>query len=182
MVGVLGGARRSLIGDFDAGWLFLLAGSALLSATVLVPAADDLARARWLRDAAMLQQDRQITRLENHSNYLDAVNRAEGPVVVSLAATQLNRAPADRRAFMLDASAPGEGTASVFGALEPAPVVVRPFALPATTLRAWATDRTTRLWLIAAGGLCVLVGLLPRAVGRGEKEEEGTPRAEGALG
>lgn len=50
---------------FDAGWLFLVAGAALLCATVLLPAFDDLTDAENSRDAALALEAYQSQRLAN---------------------------------------------------------------------------------------------------------------------
>jgi len=146
----------------DPGWLFLIAGAALLSATVLVPAVDDLSEAAWHRDRAMAVERYRTRRLENYTLYLDALERADPTVVLSLAATELNLAPADRLA-VIDASENGLPGASVFPALEPEFAAPGPRARPRSLLQRWATDERARLWLIAGGALCVLLGLLPAA-------------------
>ncbi len=146
----------------DAGWLFLVAGLALLAATVLIPAADDLAEARWRRDRAVAVENYRVRRLENYSDFLDALARQDQTLVLSLAATQLNLAP-ENRVPMLDPAELGTHSASVFPALEPAFIPAPPPKRPASTLQRWATDNRRRLWLIVSGGVCVLVGLLPPA-------------------
>ena len=37
----------------DPGWLFILAGMGVLAAVVLIPASENLQRARWQRDRAL---------------------------------------------------------------------------------------------------------------------------------
>lgn len=141
-----------------------MAGTALLVATVLIPAADDLAEARWHRDRALAVERYRGQRLENYSEFLDAIARQDRSLVVSLAATQLNKAPANRMP-MLDTTEVGTRSASVFPSLEPvfeaAPAPRRPDSM----LQRWATDNRRRLWLIVSGGVCVLIGLLPPASG-----------------
>jgi len=144
----------------DPGWLFLIAGLALLAATVLIPAADDLAEARWHRDRATAVENYRAKRLENYSDFLDAVARQDQSLLLSLAATQLNLAPADR-VPMLDTTEVGTRSASVFPALEPTFIPAQAPRRPDSTLQRWATDNRKRLWLIVSGGMCVLIGLLP---------------------
>jgi len=159
-------SARAVVGPLfrlDPGWLFLGAGLVLLSATVLIPAVDDLAEARWHRDRAIAVERWRTQRLANHADFLDAVERADEPLVLSLVATQLNLAPADR-GVMIDASTSGRPTsASVFPALEPkfepAP---RPHR-PDSVLQRLAGGDQTRLWLFIGGAMLVLVGLLPPA-------------------
>lgn len=145
---------------FDPGWLFLIAGAALIAATVLIPVNDQLASAQWQRDRAIAVERYRAKRLENYSAYLDAVERQDRTVVLWLAATQLNLAPADKMT-MLEPGDLALPKADVFANLEPTfqdvPVRVKPQSL----LQTWTTSERHRLWLIAAGALCVLIGLLP---------------------
>jgi len=153
----------ALIARFDPGWLFLIAGLAVLSATVLIPAYDDLARARLQRDRALAIEERAATRLSRYSDYLDALGRRDRAVALSLAATQLNLAPEGKTVLELAPGGwdPEAFDASIFDDLEPAPTPLPELDLPDTALRRLTTDDTARLWLIAGGAVCVLVGLLP---------------------
>ncbi len=157
--------RRTPLFPFDAGWLFLLPGLALLSATVLIPAYNDLMDARWSRDRAAAIEQNRLDRLNRYGVYLDALEREDPSVVKSLAASQLNMVPEsfEPLAPMRD---PSNIPATVFPLLEPDPSVVPnvPPAREQSRLEVWSTSDRTRVWLIAAGGLCVLVGLLPTAV------------------
>ncbi|TVQ31967.1 MAG: hypothetical protein EA376_08245 [Phycisphaeraceae bacterium] len=155
---------------FDVGWLYLLPGLAIVAATVLIPAHDDVAEAEWRRDRAAAALDRRVDRLRNYSEYLDALERSDEAVVLDLAATQLNLAPANRRPVVtpLDRD---RFNASVFPALEPPPLTLPQRELPETLLRRLTTSDHTRLWLIAGGMMCILFGLLPPARGRGEDDE-----------
>lgn len=146
----------------DPGWLFLLAGIALLAATVLIPAIDDLRQAEWHRDRARAVEAYRKHRLANYAQYLDAVRAEDRTLVVSLAATQVNLAPADRRP-MLDASQVGLPTIDVFTPLEPTLDHPPQPSTPRSILQRWATDRHIRPWLLGGGGLLILISLLPSA-------------------
>lgn len=147
----------------DAGWLFLLAGLAVLSVTVLIPAARDLEEARWQRNRALAIERHREQRLNRYGQYLSAVQRGEEDVVLSLMATQLNVSPVGR-VPLLDEGDPGRVNASVFPSLEPDPVELpaRPDAdkKPSILTRLTTNDHH-RLWLLAGGVVCVLIGLLP---------------------
>lgn len=144
----------------DPGWLFLVSGAAILSATVLIPAADDLARAKHERDRARAAERWHAKRLENYSAYLDALQRRDPTLVLSLASTQLNLAPVDKQA-MLDASDLSLPPADVFAGLDPSFTGAAALPRPRSLLQRWTTDDRTRPWLIAGGALSVLVGLMP---------------------
>jgi len=154
---------------FDPGWLYLIPGAALLVATVLIPAHDDRLLAEHHRDAAIAHRDSQTDRLESYGLYLDAIHSGDNRLLTSLAATQLNLAPADKTPVIL-AGDDWTPETNIFAEIEPAPRQVEPLRLPTTRLRRWTTDSTTRLWLIAAGGICVLVGLMPPATGSSAKD------------
>ena len=146
----------------DAGWLFLLAGLAILAATVLIPAHDDLARAEQVRDIALTQEDMHQERLERHRIYLEALERGDPRLTRSLAASQLNLVPAGSHPMRdLDRGLPA--SASVFGALEPNPRPAPTLRHVDSILHRLVLNPSTRLWILAAGFVCLLVGLLPPA-------------------
>jgi len=157
-------SRRTLEA-FDPGWLFLAAGCALLVVTVLIPAHDDRRLAEHYRDAAVARSQHQAARLVAYGDYLDAVDRGDERLLLSLAATQLNLAPTGKAPVVLTPDAPASRS-TLFDRIEPRRTPPPPLSLPETRLRRWTTDPTSRLWLIAAGAMCTLIGLLPPAVER----------------
>ncbi|MDX2147191.1 MAG: hypothetical protein SFZ23_06675 [Planctomycetota bacterium] len=146
----------------DPGWLFVLAGMGLIAAVVLIPAADDVAEVRWRRDRALAIEQRRLERLARYEEFLVALERREPTLLTSLAASQLNQIPSDREpiAGLTDTSL---ASASVFAALEPEEAPFPPRVKVDSVLHRIATDNSHRLWLIAGGGLCLLLGLLPAA-------------------
>lgn len=138
-------------------WLFLLAGVALVSATVLLPAARDLADLRWQRDVELAAERHQRERLFRHERYALALTARDPRVVRALASAQLNKTPDGRTPLVLASSAQRGPS------LEPPPIPMRARPQGASRLESWATDRHGRLWLIAGGALCILLGVLPRA-------------------
>ncbi len=144
----------------DPGWLFLIAGLALAASAVLIPAKAELDHARWMRDRAGRIEQHRVERLKRYSEFLDGLEQGDQQLVLSLAASQLNKIPADRVAI------PEFGdrqplSASVFPALEPDPVELPEEPRFDSLLYRWATGETSRLWLLGGGALCMLVGLLP---------------------
>lgn len=166
--GMRSGARSgaAALAVLDPGWLFLIAGIMLLGSMVIIPAQDDLRHAQWLRDRAKAVLDHRTQRLDRYREYLAAVDAQEPSVVLSLAASQLNQIPSDRAPLpepeSTHAKSSKNGSAMVFPALEPPPPVL-PAEPPKvdSTLARWATGGESRLWMIAAGALCLLLGLLP---------------------
>lgn len=158
----------------DAGWLFLIAGIALLGATVLVPAAADLAEAEYQRNRALAIERHRLDRIERYGQYLAAVQRGDEDVRLSLMAMQLNRSPVDRIPLMPDPE-PAKTSASPFPALEPPPLTMPERAdsqKDPSILTRLTTNDHRRLWLIAGGVVCVLIGLLPPIVRKWDAEPQ----------
>lgn len=147
----------------DPGWLFLIAGLALLIATVLIPAYTDLAEARHRRDTALAVESRALDRMQRHAEYLEALRRGDERLALSLAARHLSMIPEGRQIVPV----PGEtltGDLNPFSELEPPPLDPPSLNLPDSLLQRWTTDDRARLWLLALGAISVLVGLLPPSV------------------
>lgn len=157
---------------FDPGWLFLAVGIATMAATVLIPAQRDLDMAYWQRDRALAIERHRMDRVARYGQYLAAVDRGDDSVVLSLVGTQLNKSPA-AYVPLYDPSDPARTSASVFPNLEPPPMVEPPEPGKNKTpsrLERWTNDSHWRLWLLAGGVLCTLIGLLPAA-----RSNRGTP-------
>jgi hypothetical protein len=148
------------IDKFDPGWLFLVGGLVLLGFTVVIPAQTDLAEAQWQRDRALAIEAQRKERLFKHERYLAALESREPTVVRALAASQLNLIPAGTGAIV-EVDDPATSNASVFPSLEPAPITLPELHQVDSKLGRWARDRDSRLWLIAAGSMAVLIGVLP---------------------
>lgn len=147
----------------DAGWLFLIAGLAVVSATILIPASLDLSESRWQKDKALAIERHRQTRLERYGQYLAAVQRGDDDLMLSLMATQLNMSPAARVPLMPPED-PRAVSASPFPGLEPEPIDLpeRPAweSNPSLLVRLTTNDRH-RLWMLASGAVCILIGVLP---------------------
>lgn len=154
--------QRPLLAPLDPGYLFLIAGLALLAASVLIPAQGDLADARWRRDAALAYEATHRQRLERYEHYLDAIEHRSPAVLESLAATQLNILP-DRAEPIAATRLASDRTASIFRELEPPPTVLPPQPEHRSILAGLVSDRDARLWVIAFAAICVLYSVLPRA-------------------
>lgn len=157
--GALGRVDRP-IDRFDPGWLFLLSGLVLLGFTLLIPAQADLAEAQWQRDRALAIEAQREERLFKHERYLAALESREPTVVKALAASQLNLVPAGAGAIV-EVDDPATSNASVFPSLEPRPIALPELRRVDSRLGGWARDRKSRLWLIAAGSMLVVIGAIP---------------------
>lgn len=155
---------RPPIALFDPGWLYLLAGIVLLAATVLIPAMDDLAEVRLQRDRALALEQHRTDRLKRYQDYLGALEREEPSLVMALAASQLNEIPQDRSLILeTPESTPPPASASVFSGLEPPPLKLPEREPVNSILERWTSSDPSRTWLVAAGAVCLLMGLLPRS-------------------
>ena len=156
-------ARSESASALDPGWPLMVAGALLIGATLLIPALDQVAEARWQRDAARAVEQRSLARLESHARYLEALQQRDPDLVRALVATQLRQAPSG---VALTPLPPAEADAQVFADLEPPPVDFPPRRRAGSTLERWTTSPALRPWLLGAGTLCVLLGLLPASRGR----------------
>lgn len=172
-----GGRARGPLFRVDPGWLFLFAGAVLLISTVLIPAMDDLAEAKWERDRALAVERHRTKRLENYAAYIDAIKRRDPTLVQWLAATQLNLMPTDKQIILPEPELLAHGGAP-FGDLEPPPELVRDPVLPDSILHRLATNERVRLWVIAIGAMSMLVGLLPT----GKRRPAHAPEAQNRPG
>lgn len=153
---------RPLLAPFDPGWLFLASGLALLSAAVLIPAQQNLADARWRRDAALAHEHNRLERLHRYEAYLHALESRDPTLVASLASSQLGLVR--RGAEPISSTThPNLRDASVFRELEPGAVTVSAPPVQRSALSSLVTSRKTRLWVVGAAAVCVLIGTLPGA-------------------
>jgi hypothetical protein len=156
---------RSPISYLDPGWLYLLAGLGLVLATILIPAVRDLDDVRYQRDRALALEQHRLDRLRRYEDYLAALERREPALVMALAASQLNQIP-QGRSLIFDAPERPALSASVFADLEPPPPRLPQRRMPDSALYRWTTSERARIWLLAASGICLLMGILPRAAMR----------------
>ncbi|MFO0857496.1 MAG: hypothetical protein U0640_09105 [Phycisphaerales bacterium] len=144
----------------DPAWLFLLAGVALLGATVLVSAQAQVDDAAYVRDRALAVEDHREQRISRYREFLVGVETKQPALVEALASSQLNQIPASRAAI------PGTvrdnlANASVFPALEPPPFTEPPKTKIQSRLAQLTSNDATRVWLLAGASVLILVGLLP---------------------
>ncbi|MGH7130951.1 MAG: hypothetical protein ACREJO_03290 [Phycisphaerales bacterium] len=150
----------------DPGWLWLFAGLTLVCFTLVIPAQRDLEEARFYRDRVHAAEDHRQARLARYQNYLDALERGDETLVLSLAAMQLNKAPKGTD-LLVQGSEIAKRSASVFTNLEPPPLQLpQRSQRPMSLLEKWTSDDHSRLWLLGGGSLMILIGLLPTSTRR----------------
>lgn len=143
----------------DSGWLFLVAGLALIGATVLVGAADNLEHVQWQRDRAAALESHRLERLQRYDAYLDALDRHDPDLILALAASELNELPVNRAPLQ----SPTNVHPTIFSTLEPDPIQLPARVVNHSMLSRLATSHRWRPWMLAAGAICLLVALLPPA-------------------
>ena len=157
-------SRRTSRGPLlDAGWLFLLAGLALVASGVMIPAARNLERAFWRRDRVLLTEMHRLHRLTRHEAYLEAVREGDEAVVYQLATTQLSLVRDGTEVVDLAHNGPTSST-SVFASLEPSAIELPAFREIDSALAKMVNGERSRLWVLAGGAMLVLIGLLPPSV------------------
>jgi hypothetical protein len=140
----------------------------ILAATVLIPASEDLAAARFQRDRALLIEAHRLERLGRYEEYMAALDNKDPSLILSLAESQLNQIPEGRAPIAGVRGALGASSdVSVFPSLEPPPLVLPTRRKTESTLERLTTNDHSRLWLIAAGAAAVLIGLFPASNGWG---------------
>jgi hypothetical protein len=144
----------------DPAWLFLLSGLALLCSVVVIGARDEMDDARHQRDRVLAVEQHRQQRIDRYNEYLAALERNDPVLAESLAGSQLNQVPATRAAIPGTVD-PAAGDATIFPALEPPPLQLPQRVMVDSTLANLARHDRTRLWLLAASGVLILVGLLP---------------------
>lgn len=171
-----------LLALFDPGWLMLISGVVLIAVTVLIPAKRELEQAEFYRSRVEAISRHRAERLKNYSEYIAALDRGEPAVVEALAARQKNLAREGLELILPDEGLPVAGSkrplteamasplaaamaTSTLPQLEPPtltlpePPKVDVNALP--MLERWALDEHARWYMLGAGALCILFGLLP---------------------
>jgi hypothetical protein len=147
-------------GAFDPGWLFVVAGLLLVGAVVLVPAWRDVERLRGqvavLERRAEQATARDRTGRETLESLKHAVRAEDSTVYNRLVSWQWNLVPLGDEAIIRETHDSG-----IPGWVEARTPVPPPVAqeIPPTRLERLLTG-PVRPWILAAGGMCLLVGII----------------------
>ena len=124
----------------------------------------------------MAEVARREERVARYQAYLKALQDKDPDLIRGLAAIHLNLLPEGVEPM------PGSPALTLLDAdplpaLEPAARRPPPMPTPRSRLETWALDHRTRLWLLAGGSLCMLLGLLPASTrGARRRERDGSGR------
>jgi hypothetical protein len=156
----MAGPRTSTPRPIDPGWLFLAAGIGLAAATVLIPAAQQVAEARWERDRALVRERWSEQRLARFQHALEALEAGD-PVLIERCRVAMGKAEAlpPEQAILPAVTASG----SPFHGFEPEYPPEPPRPEPPSLLARLAMGDRSRLVLIAVSAMCLLLGLLPQS-------------------
>lgn len=165
--------------QIDPGWLYLIAGLALLASVMILPTLDHLAAAEWEREKARARVAWQSERIERHAQFLEALEAGEETVIRNLLATQLNLAPVGSEP-LIGFQVGLHGEAGVLDELEPQMTEPEQQTRPDSMLRFLATDSRARLVTLGVGSMSVALGLIMGASSTRSREEgHGTPAVAG---
>ncbi|MSR33796.1 MAG: hypothetical protein EXS12_03190 [Phycisphaerales bacterium] len=141
---------------FDPGWLFTIAGLALLVVSALLPAQQDLAS---LNEQLMKLEHQELMnqkRIEAYRQFLVELKVKDSSLLTRLAASQLNLMPEGAAPVLMATSM--EHTVSDWIEATVTPQAFEPNLIPDTLLTRLASGQR-RLWLMGGGALIVFIGL-----------------------
>ncbi len=164
----------------DAGWLFLLAGAALVSAMVLIGPADDLVQLQSRRDGLAALESDAVSQLQGYETFLEALDEADPMLVRRLAAAQLNLIPENVRPIGLIGVELDAHVDDWIHETLPPPTIVEPPTVKDSWLRR-LSNGPTRLWTMLAGILLIFIGLLPQSEAAAGEETEYDSAVDGEL-
>lgn len=148
--------RIAIILSGLTGWTYLLAGSVLLAAAAVIPAQQDLERARLLGARADAQVEYRRGILDECGTRLAALAEPNDALLASLAQTHLNLAPEGSRPLSLPLPPARATLAAEHRRAEP----------ETSLLSRLVTRRPARPLVVVLASVCVLIGLLPPATAR----------------
>lgn len=139
-------------------WLIFLSGLTILVASLLLPAQADLRATLIERDRTLHTERVKEHRNERYRAFLNELVNPDAQTTELLAMSQLGMIPRDRTALLTEGQP--EDT-MLLQAIDPVGEPFLPQAREATRLERLTTSGRWRLWIIAAGALALLYGLLP---------------------
>ncbi|MSR45003.1 MAG: hypothetical protein EXS15_06595 [Phycisphaerales bacterium] len=141
----------------DPGWLFLVAGIALIVSAAVIPEADKVHEMRGQLQTIRFAEQHNFARMEACSRFLDDLKAGDHGLVRRLAASQLNLMPRGETALLIATSI--DATPSDWIEASVTPPVYEPEPYPDTLLSRW-TLGPQRLWVIAVGAFSIFLGLI----------------------
>mgnify|MGYP003340083269 CR=1 FL=1 len=141
----------------DPGWLYTLAGLAVIVASVLLPVERDLHEMRQQLSAIEAREAWNARRLQAYDLFQKELAAKDPALLKRLAASQLNLMPQGEQPLLMATSI--EHTVSDWIEATVPPAEFEPTPAPDTLLSRLA-EGPRRLWLIGGGAMMVFVGLI----------------------
>jgi len=143
-----------------ARWCCFIAGLALLVSAFVLPVREDLRVMRHQRELALIAEQEHAARNARYEQMIEALERAEPDTILRLAHSNLGLIPVGSESLV---PAGGPRDPMLFELLEPESIDRPAYAPARSRLEGLVLDRRTRLWVVAAGAVLTLMGLLPMA-------------------
>ncbi len=141
----------------DPGWLFTLAGLAIIVASALLPADRDLHEMRQQLATIEARQAWNDRRLQAYDGFLKELAAKDPALMRRLAASQLNLMPEGERPLLMATSIEHTVSDWIEAAVEPSDYEPVP---PPDTLLSRLAGGPRRLWLMGGGAMMVFMGLM----------------------
>lgn len=134
------------------------AGLVIVVAAFLLPMQEDLRLTRVERDRTLYLEQIENQRIERYRAFLNQIASPDRQTVELLAMTQLGMIPANRAAIVM----PGQRDDTLLlDAIEPRLEPFEAQVRPRTRLERLFANHDAKVWIIGAGLLAVLYGLMP---------------------
>jgi hypothetical protein len=150
-------SRTAPLFRIDPGWLFTLAGLAVMVAAALLPAERDLHELRQQLAAIEFREARNAERVAAYDRFLRELAGRDPVLLRRLAASQLNLMPEGQEPLLMATSI--EHTVSDW-IEDTVPEAEFEAAPPPDTLLTRLADGERRLWLMGGGAMVVFLGLV----------------------
>jgi len=142
----------------DPGWLFVLAGLSICSASLIVPAHMELGEAKQQLSALQSQEQWAVDRLAAYDQFMGQLDSGDPGLIRRLASRRFNMLPEGDTPVLMDV---GASEASIEEWIES--TVSSPLdeghAIPSSMLATISTG-PYRPWFLVCGVACIFIGLL----------------------
>jgi hypothetical protein len=155
----------------DPGWLFIIAGLAMIASAMLIPPHEQLHELREQVASLDTQEDRSHARLRAYSDFLSTLDEEDEVLLKRLVAAQLNLIPSNEVPVLVAASATEPVTTWIESTVREEPHI--PSEYPRTRLADLVTG-PDRQWVLGGSCICLFMGILlgPGWAARREPDNE----------
>lgn len=143
--------------DPDPGWLFLIAGLAMICAAVILPVHRQLHELRQQVASLEAEEQTSLGRLKAHAAFRDLLAQEDPTLMARLAASQLNMIRRGERAVLIATTSDAPLTDWVDATVLPVKSDATPY--PESRLVRLVTG-DKRQWVLAASAFCIFAGLV----------------------